>query len=511
MKSDFTFWGHNCFLIETDSEALLIDPWLNETAAFFGSWHQWPPNGHLRDVVRQRCAGKSLSIFLSHEHQDHFDQSTLRAFSGHPDCTVFIPAYKDKFLLAALSSLNLHTVELAEGKQSGTTVRFRIFIDDSGLNHDSAIFVAAPGFTFFNQNDCKIFDRLPMLKTELGAVDYYSVQFSGANWHPACFDLREDQRRVISRKKVLSKFRNVLVGAKILSPRFIVPAAGPAFFPFLDAGLNAGSGTIFVHQDEFDNYMAQNGIRNILYPRPGEQVGEESNRIPIPGPGPDDIARYRSSHRDVWEDIGDTFSAERFAQVLQRRIDLIAHIDLPPETPSIAFNWGPGDADWLLVDLVGNALVHSHQSTTPCIVLQASTRYFSLMCGDARWQDIALSLQASVQRRPDVYNTVANIFLFADESNLLQSLLQNLNLSKERIVIEHRGQRYEINRYCPHQGGDLAYASIDTDMNVICPRHSWRFDLRCEGMCKTSGMSIEAVKVGSANESGAFNMKLIDP
>jgi len=257
--------------------------------------------------------------------------------------------------------------------------------------------------------------------------------------------------------------------------------------------------------------MAQNGIRNILYPRPGEQVGEESNRAPIAGPGPDAIARYRSSHRDVWEDIGDTFSAERFAQVLQRRIDLIAHIDLPPVTPSIAFNWGPGDADGLLVDLVGKALVHSHQSTTPCIVLQASTRYFSLMCGEARWQDIALSLQASVQRLPDVYNTVANIFLFADESNLLQSLLQNLNLSKERIVIEHQGQRYEINRYCPHQGGDLAYASIDTDMNVICPRHSWRFDLRCEGMCKTSGMSIEAVKVGSANESGAVNMKLIDP
>ena len=32
VNSDFTFWGHNCFLIETDNEALLIDPWLNDTA-----------------------------------------------------------------------------------------------------------------------------------------------------------------------------------------------------------------------------------------------------------------------------------------------------------------------------------------------------------------------------------------------------------------------------------------------------------------------------------------------
>jgi UDP-MurNAc hydroxylase len=121
------------------------------------------------------------------------------------------------------------------------------------------------------------------------------------------------------------------------------------------------------------------------------------------------------------------------------------------------------------------------------------------MCGSERWQDVALSLHASVQRIPDVYNTIANIFLFADESNLAESLVRNLNLSKERIVIEHLGHRYEINRYCPHQGGDLAYASIDGDLNVVCPRHGWKFELACEGLCKSSGMSIRAVKLGGAD------------
>lgn len=498
MNTNFTFWGHNCFLIETENEALLIDPWLNNTGAFFGSWHQWPPNGHLRDVVRQRCAGKSLSIFLSHEHQDHFDQSTLRTFSDHPDCTVFIPAYKDKFLLAALRDLNLHAAELTEGEQAGTAIRFRIFIDDSGINHDAAIYVAAPGFTFFNQNDCKIFDRLPMLKDELGQVDYYSVQFSGANWHPACFDLPDEQRRVLSKKKVLSKLWNVLGGVKVLAPRFFVPAAGPAFFPFLDPAYSAGTGTIFVHQEELHKYLGQHGISDILYPRPGEHVAEDSNRVPIAGPSAADIASYSSSHRNQWDEIADNFSAARFAQVLQRRLDLIAHIALPPETPSIAFNWGPGDADWLLVDLVGKALVQSNQAQAPCIILKASTKYFSLMCGAERWQDVALSLRANVQRLPDVYNTIANIFLFADESNLTESLIQNLNLSKERIVIEHLGQKYEINRYCPHQGGDLSCARID-GMHVVCPRHSWRFDLEREGICKTSGMSIGAVTVDRAS------------
>ena len=44
-------------------------------------------------------------------------------------------------------------------------------------------------------------------------------------------------------------------------------------------------------------------------------------------------------------------------------------------------------------------------------------------------------------------------------------------------------------------GADLSYAIIDEDMNVVCPRHSWRFDLACEGQCKTSGASIKAVKL----------------
>lgn len=500
MNADFTFWGHNCFLVETDREALLLDPWLNDTGAFFGSWHQWPPNGHLRPAVLKRCAEKRLSIFLSHEHQDHFDQATLATFSVHPDCTVFIPAYKDRFLFDALDSMGLNAVELAEGQVGGKDIPFKLYIDDSGINHDAAIFVAAPGFTFFNQNDCKIFDRLPLLAKELPPIDYYSVQFSGANWHPSSFVLPDEQRRLVAKKKVLSKLRNVAGGIKILSPRFFVPAAGPAFFPFLAPALNAGTGTIFVHQHELDKYLAQNSIRNVLYLRPGERVDEDASRVPVPGPTPAEIEQYVLAHDDVWASLDDNFVPARLAEVLQRRLGLIAGISLPPDTPSIAFRWGGEPTECLVIDLVANALRAGQPPAPPCLELSASTKYFGLMCGRDRWQDIALSLRATIERKPDVYNTIVNIFLFADESNLAESLLRNLNLSKERIVIHHQGEQYEINRYCPHQGGDLAFAVIDDDLHVVCPRHSWRFDLACEGMCKTSGMSIDAVRLGGAPE-----------
>lgn len=510
MTTEFTFWGHNCFLLESGDEALLIDPWLNDSGAFFGSWHQWPPNGHLRSQVLARCLPKALAIFLSHEHQDHFDTETLRAFCAHPRCTVFIPRYKDKFLLGALTAMGLATVELAEGDEAGARIRFRIFIDDGGINHDSAIFVATPELTFFNQNDCKVFDRLARLKDLFGRVDYYSVQFSGANWHPACFEMPAEQKRQVARKKVAGKLRNVLNANHIMAPRFFVPAAGPAFFPFLDAGLNDGSGSIFIHQAELDAYLRAHlraplraqgqpeAVPAILYPRPGEALGADCSRTPIAGPTPAEIERYRATHRDVWQSLPDSFDPQRLADVLARRLAAMGGLELPPDTPSIAFCWGPAENDTLVVDLACGRIERSRRPCSPgapAIVLTASARYFALMCGEARWQDIALSLRAGVQRTPDRYSTIANIFLFADESSLRQSLLENLNLSKERIVVVHRGQHYQINRYCPHQGGDLAYAAIDDDLHLVCPRHSWRFDLACAGLCKASGMSIAALKV----------------
>ena len=34
------------------------------------------------------------------------------------------------------------------------------YISHIGINHDSALLIATDEFNFFNQNDCKIFDRL---------------------------------------------------------------------------------------------------------------------------------------------------------------------------------------------------------------------------------------------------------------------------------------------------------------------------------------------------------------
>ena len=41
----FTYFGHNCFLFETDSNIFIIDPWFSRKGAFFGSWFQQEGKG----------------------------------------------------------------------------------------------------------------------------------------------------------------------------------------------------------------------------------------------------------------------------------------------------------------------------------------------------------------------------------------------------------------------------------------------------------------------------------
>ena len=98
------------------------------------------------------------------------------------------------------------------------------------MNRDSAAIFKIDGKVFVNQNDCKIFDRLGYL--EHYDVDYYAVQFSGL-LGTVCYDLTEDQKRELSLRKVRSKLRAVKSAIRLIKPKYYIPSAGPAIFPFL--------------------------------------------------------------------------------------------------------------------------------------------------------------------------------------------------------------------------------------------------------------------------------------
>ena len=111
---NITFFGHNCFFIKGSNVNLLSDPWLNKKGAFFGSWFQWPINHKCKkQLVETLIKNKNTYLYISHEHQDHFDKETLLLIKPYIKACV-IPKYDDSFLYNEICSLGYEVLELAD-------------------------------------------------------------------------------------------------------------------------------------------------------------------------------------------------------------------------------------------------------------------------------------------------------------------------------------------------------------------------------------------------------------
>ena len=99
-----------------------------------------------------------------------------------------------------VQNLAIKFFEVSDGEEIklSSELAIKLMISDIGINHDSAILVKTNKFNFFNQNDCKVFDRLYEISEK---IDVYSVQFSGATWHPSNFVFSERRKRLFLMKK----------------------------------------------------------------------------------------------------------------------------------------------------------------------------------------------------------------------------------------------------------------------------------------------------------------------
>tara|TARA_Y100001968_G_scaffold291883_1_gene296651 strand:- start:389 stop:1918 length:1530 start_codon:yes stop_codon:yes gene_type:complete len=495
---DIKFWGHNCFSVSNKFTTLLIDPWFSNSGAFYSSWFQYPKNHHLKPSVLDLLSININSfIFISHEHQDHFDEDFLNDVPKN--ITIIIPNYLDKDFRDQISKNFKHVVELKDNEKYSLDdeISILLFIKDVGINHDSSILVKSKNFVFFNQNDCKIFDQLYRIKEK---IDFYSVQFSGANWHPSNFNFSDKKKKNISSEKVNAKFKNVLKALNILNPKYFIPAAGPAIFPFLDAELSLGKNNIFVHQSELKKFLEDNQFKNTLFLKPSESFDSHSTE-PIMTPSIKDINSYRIGLKNKWVDIPNEFERFVLEEHIHKRFSKILDINIK-NCPILVFNYGNlfNDNDHttknkIFIDIANKKILEEFDYSSSYEEIVSTEQYFHLMCYE-RWQNVYLTLRAKVFREPDIFNNDLNIFLFSDYSNIRYGFLTTHNIEKERIDVKsENGDCFRIDRYCPHQKSDLCNAEITEDNILICPVHAWKFDLNNEGIDKRSNLSINSRKL----------------
>ena len=228
-----TFLGHAGFCVETPEVIVITDPWLSPTGAFDSAWFQLPRNHHLAAFVQEKLGDRHREryVYISHEHKDHLDLAFLDSLRSR-DFTVVIPDFRRNYLVKAFSDYRCKEAVVCGDGDAVPIPRgsIKLYLDDSELNRDSAILVKAGGRSFLNLNDCRIVDALPGIVRNEGEPDVFACQFSGAGWHPTCYEYPREQYEAIARKKVRAKFNGVAQAIKTLRPRVYLPSAGPPCF-----------------------------------------------------------------------------------------------------------------------------------------------------------------------------------------------------------------------------------------------------------------------------------------
>jgi UDP-MurNAc hydroxylase len=68
--------GHSGLDLHCSGYRIVCDPWLSPRGAFLGIWHPCPDNTMIDPVSLH----DPPALYISHPHEDHYDEKTLRAY-----------------------------------------------------------------------------------------------------------------------------------------------------------------------------------------------------------------------------------------------------------------------------------------------------------------------------------------------------------------------------------------------------------------------------------------------
>jgi UDP-MurNAc hydroxylase len=521
-----TFLGHAGFVVETSGAVVVMDPWLSPRGAFDSAWMQLPRNHHLAPLVREKLEtpGKERFLYISHEHKDHFDPEFLATVQRR-DFTVVVPRFRRSELQDVFAKYGCkRVIACDDGHEVPIKGGYiKLFVSEEGTNRDSAVLVRGDDQCFLNLNDCKLHDRMGRIVAEEGPIDVFSAQFSGAIWHPTCYEYAPETYVSISLKKRASKFEAVARAIEASQPRAYIASAGPACF--LDPALfhlNFEKVNIFPNATKLFEYLKQRmpeaGTR-YLEPMPGdvldvrslEYVSMAQERVTPENLEPY-LRRYAAMQEHVFRERRRNLLLaevdeihERLRVELQRKLDLLdVHervgmplyvelTELPERLLRVDFKARRVD----VVPEIREAVRYTMKASAADIGRVLDRKL--------NWEDFLLSFRLRLSRNPDVYEPVLHGFLGVEIEDMREFCegIRATEAQRERTVVEAGGRKFSVQRFCPHQGADLSEAWVEEGRYLVCPRHRWQFDLQNGGRCTVNNSTLCAEPVQERQEKPA--------
>ncbi|MGH8960408.1 MAG: MBL fold metallo-hydrolase [Jatrophihabitantaceae bacterium] len=498
--------GHASVLIETAHGSILTDPWVNP--AYFGSWFPFPDNSHLDwDAI-----GQADYLFVSHLHRDHFDAENLRKHVSKKT-TVLLPDYPTTQLEDELRGLGFTSFVKPENGEPLDLDGLQVMIESltsptDGPIGDSSLWVYDGRHRVLNQNDARPSSLEAF--TELGPIDAYLVQFSGAIWFPMVYELPARAKQALGLAKRERQFDRTLRYIEQCRARFVFPTAGPPCF--LDEEL-WGFNDLF--GDESNIFPDQTVYLQFL-----ESKGHDEGRLLLPGTlasldSPGCPVTHPISDAEVDKLFGDKESYLREMQA--RRMPEVeafkttwAHpeIEILPAlqewfTPLLqeadhmargidggirftAEDAARGDAD-ILLDFVARE-VREYAGEKVRYRFRTRRAYLEQLIHEHEidWvNSLFLSCRFSAHRIGPYNEFIYTFFKCLSEERLNYAegwfAEQNATEAAETTTLDG----WDVQRRCPHLKADLSRFGSIADGVLTCQMHGWKWRLS-DGTCLTS-------------------------
>jgi len=492
-----TFLGHAGFLVESGEDIILCDPWFSPFGAYAGSWFQFPSNDSIDLVSLERAT----HLYISHWHEDHLDTWFLNTRSDEfkRSVVVVIPKFEYPRLKNEIAECGYaNIVEVGNEYLTKSGTRIYIQRDENPLYSDSSITIASDGIVFVNSNDCKLtIGQEEEIVRRFGDVTVYAAQFSGATFHPTCYDYPSEKKIEISGTRREAKYQRIVNSANRLGAKIYIPSAGPACFLDSDLrALNLNPETVFSTASDFKAWLNENEERSWLYEPmlPGQILSvNESGGWRLSGDDRDPFfcenAEYIHQYAEKRK-LEIQGRIEQFDHPMQHILNAarqhfqtkLENVPTLARKANVILEVRIGEFSFYVDTVTGKIFDREiSPNNRQKYKLEISEFWMgAIIGGKIRWEDLILSFRFKISRSPDVYNEAFIAFLQLDSTAEREDYIQHLELlakrDRERIRRNYNGCIIEHDRYCPHNCEDLTEASI-ADGVLTCPRHFWRFSI----------------------------------
>ncbi|HXC89091.1 MAG TPA: MBL fold metallo-hydrolase [Stellaceae bacterium] len=217
-----TYISHACLLVETEDACLVCDPWL-AGPAYADQWNVFPK------PVDTAAVERAQFILISHGHEDHLHDKTLRSI--RKDKTLYYPYYWYDGTFSYLSSLGFRrTVEAKSRKTYRLSPKTRVTFIVNG--QDSVIVLEDSREVLVNCNDAlhasdsrliELYTRI--IKDRWPKIDMAFCSFASASYFPNAFRCSGKDDAAIGRLREQLYVQNFCNIIERLAPTIAVPFA----------------------------------------------------------------------------------------------------------------------------------------------------------------------------------------------------------------------------------------------------------------------------------------------